>query len=488
MDKIVNLSLARKSVPTLIDVVQGATAPNIVFVLEDYTPPSNARARLYIKKTNAEVYNDCVLSGNQVTYTPTAGSFDEEGQCVAQLEIVQGNTIAVSWRIFVTVEPNLIEGSAAPASTEYGALESLIINAQQYDTIIGANNLTGANNRQGWTALTSGQDINEVTTAGVYYAQTNVLAQSLVNSPYKYAFKLVVEHSLNGNGYLKQSAYLAGWVNGPLYQGEAAETFIWRKSINGGTTWSEWIDQPQRSEVNTIANQGAKNLLNNNGVNTKVHNGITFTKNADGSVTATGTATANATYDMTQVLDVGRYTLTGCPSGGSTSTYNLTITTTGSDIGDGITFNQTSTQNRTIRIYILPAAGEVNLTFYPMIRDSVIQDDTFVPYGMTNAELTEEGMVEKGLMPTPTSDLDILHLPQGTYKVNVAAGIVTSGYLPARYGTLTIIRGKDTSTGDYVSAIFCVALSSNPSVYFRTGLDSPSNPNWITAWLKMATA
>ena len=242
MDKIVNLSLARKSVPTLIDVVQGATAPNIVFVLEDYTPPSNARARLYIKKTNAEVYNDCVLSGNQITYTPTAGSFDEAGQCVAQLEIVQGNTIAVSWRIFVTVEPNLIEGSAAPASTEYGALESLIINAQQYDTIIGANNLTGANNRQGWTALTNGQDLNTVLGAGTYCANSAGIYNSVLNSPMTgKAFRLDVQYSVANNNYIRQ-----------IWTANTGEQFI-RETTNGGTSWSDWRLTPTRSEVNAIA-------------------------------------------------------------------------------------------------------------------------------------------------------------------------------------------------------------------------------------------
>ena len=385
MDKIVNLSLARKSVPTLIDVVQGATAPNIVFVLEDYTPPSNARARLYIKKTNAEVYNDCVLSGNQITYTPTAGSFDEAGQCVAQLQIVQGNTIAVSWRIFVTVEPNLIEGSAAPASTEYGALESLIINAQQYDTIIGANNLTGANNRQGWTALTSGQDLNDVTAEGIYYAHTIAIANSLINSPAKTYFRMDVRFLANAGGYLVQEIE---------EKGNGIDRTWTRYKLGTNATWTEWSLQPMRTEVNAIANQGAKNLAKNNGATSQTLYGVTFTKNADGSVTANGTATANATF----YIDNGYYsdlqgeslTLSGCPSGGSSTTYRIAVIRSGSaiaiDYGNGITFN--GRDNQRVGITIFTGYTANNITFYPMLRYSSIQDDTYVPYGISNAELT----------------------------------------------------------------------------------------------------
>lgn len=133
MDKIIHLSLAKKGVPVFMDIVQSATAPGIQFILDDYTPPSGSTARLYIKKGSAEVYNNCAISGNKVSYTPTAGSFDVPGDCVAQLQVLKGSAVAVSYRIFVRVEPNLITGSSAPASTEFDALTELIQSASQYD-------------------------------------------------------------------------------------------------------------------------------------------------------------------------------------------------------------------------------------------------------------------------------------------------------------------------------------------------------------------
>lgn len=393
MNKVIHLSLARKSVPILMDVVQSATAPSIEFVLDDFTPPSNARARIYIKKDGGEVYNNCTLSGNVVTYTPTAGSFDVPGQCVAQLELVQGSTVAVSWRIFVTVEPNLINGSAAPASTEYGALTQLIVNAQRYDGIIGANNITGYNNRQGWTVLTSGQDLNSVLTPGTYTSAngsiTNTLLNIPTNPPLGGGFKMVVEN-MGGSSYFRQTITMP--QNTVLGQLATVEKTYKRQTTDGGRTWSDWIFEPTRVELNAIANRGGKNLLPNNAT-TQTVNGITYTRNADGSITANGTATSVAPLLLSNVTGLFSrdklYRLSGCPSGGGNSTYALYLGGSPNriDNGNGVTFYGDGV-SRTCQIHIFEGVTVNDLTFYPMIREASIQDDTYVPYGMSNAELT----------------------------------------------------------------------------------------------------
>ena len=62
---------------------------------------------------------------------------------------------------------------------------------------------------------------------------------------------------------------------------------------------------------------------------TKTVNGITFTDNGDGTITANGTATADAKfvlfngslgYPFSESMGIG---FSGCPSGGSSSTYHL---------------------------------------------------------------------------------------------------------------------------------------------------------------------
>lgn len=425
MNKIVNLSLSRKSVPTIIDVVQGATAPGITFILEDYTPPANARARIYILKEGGEVYNDCSIVDNQVTYNPTAGSFDVPGPCVAQLQITQGSAIAVSWRIFVMVEPNLIDGSAAPASTEFGALETLIRNAQQYDTITGANNIVGANNRQGWTNLSQGQDLDPVTGVGMYNAASNATAASLLNTPFTTSFKLIVSHSINNNSYIRQEAY------------ESATGYCaYRVTRNGSFVGVEWIYEPRRGEVDAIVNRGSKNLCDYTEP-TRTINGVTFTRNADGSVTANGTASGNAIYPLnngynTKLATGETFKITGCPSGGSAQTYSLRVyrtsgNTVASDVGNGAVFTSSTEQTYRPAIAVMDGTTVNNLTFYPMIRVSAIYDDTFVPYGMTNVELTAKYVgkslngvdlndcTEDGLYlsATTTSTSTLINKPEG---------------------------------------------------------------------------
>ena len=120
--------------------------------------------------------------------------------------------------------------------------------------------------------------------------------------------------------------------------------------------------------------------------------GVTYTLNKDGTVTAKGTATANAWYSFSLShypyapngafgLPAGTYTLSGCPSGGSSTTYRINFaaysvddgtTSLGNsvaDYGNGATV--TLTQPALVRIealicngYACPSAG---ITFKPML-------------------------------------------------------------------------------------------------------------------------
>lgn len=127
MNKIVSLYLSRRDVPTRMDVVQGATTPGITFILEDYEPNVGAQAQIFIKKKESEVFNACTVSGNTVTFSPSTGTFDQVGECQGQLQIVSGGKIAVSYRLFIKVEPNIIDGDAIEASDDFSALQEALI-------------------------------------------------------------------------------------------------------------------------------------------------------------------------------------------------------------------------------------------------------------------------------------------------------------------------------------------------------------------------
>ncbi len=136
---------------------------------------------------------------------------------------------------------------------------------------------------------------------------------------------------------------------------------------------------------------------------TREHNGITYTDNGDGSITANGTATAESLFTFYQggsalPLEIGRkYRVTGCPKNGSASTYriqwsNNSWTSQWVDYGDGkiITLTDPSVDYlQYIRIDIQSGTVCDNLVFKPMLMIADDTDDTYQSYAKTNKELTQ---------------------------------------------------------------------------------------------------
>lgn len=141
------------------------------------------------------------------------------------------------------------------------------------------------------------------------------------------------------------------------------------------------------------AKKSEKNLLENTATSQTI-NGVTFTVNDDGSLIANGTASAGVTFtvagardDLRNRLQGKELILTGCPSGGSDSTYRLQChgykgdTAQARDRGNGVTFTFTNVSS-SFNVSIVIATGTVcdNLVFKPMIRPASIEDDTYEPY------------------------------------------------------------------------------------------------------------
>ena len=158
------------------------------------------------------------------------------------------------------------------------------------------------------------------------------------------------------------------------------------------------------SKIQTLTNQvddmnnvlGAKNLLPNIGVGTSTDNGITYSKQSNGSVIANGTATNWAYYNLCSkfTLDAGTYILSGKEVKAGTQ-IKITNADTEADViilGGNDTEKQFTLNTKTTlhaMLYVGVNAGTVtNFVFYPMIRLSSITDSTYEPYSMTNQELT----------------------------------------------------------------------------------------------------
>lgn len=164
--------------------------------------------------------------------------------------------------------------------------------------------------------------------------------------------------------------------------------------------------QRQETEIGAVAALGAKNLLDytfsiNGSTSTLTSNGVTFTINADRSISTSGTAYATITSAWIQqdyAVPDDPVILSGCPTGGATNKYKIDILDGGpsgsivaADYGNGVVIKSSMFTNGTglIRIRIQNGQNVDGLVFKPMIRPAEITDSTYVPYAPTNRELYE---------------------------------------------------------------------------------------------------
>lgn len=159
-------------------------------------------------------------------------------------------------------------------------------------------------------------------------------------------------------------------------------------------------------------NSGAKNKLNVFAApaQTQPINGVTWTVNNDGTVTANGTASSNSWFYLTANpanIQYGVETvLSGCPAGGSETTWEIQCSMVGgstrSDYGEGTT-QSSDYSYRYVACCVRSGKAVTNLTFKPMVCASSVYGIThaFVPYSPTNAELYQ--MIASGTRSLQTA-------------------------------------------------------------------------------------
>lgn len=126
---------------------------------------------------------------------------------------------------------------------------------------------------------------------------------------------------------------------------------------------------------------------------TKTINGITFTDNGDGTITANGTATAQATFTAARrtnfVLPKKSVFVSGCPSGGGASTYQISLglynddafVSSTIDYGTGIKYDLSDKTFTGCTLYCIVSAGAKveNVVFKPQI-ELVTEDGEYEPF------------------------------------------------------------------------------------------------------------
>lgn len=117
-------------------------------------------------------------------------------------------------------------------------------------------------------------------------------------------------------------------------------------------------------------------------------NGLTFTESLDGTVTVSGTATANTNFFLLTdyAFEAGKtYKLSGCPSGGTMTTYRLAIGGVSAvDLGSGVVYKPATTSTTDVRILIVNGTTCSNLIFKP-----VLIEESEPPYTYEKTEVTD---------------------------------------------------------------------------------------------------
>lgn len=202
---------------------------------------------------------------------------------------------------------------------------------------------------------------------------------------------------------------------------------------------------------------GAKNLLQCNNT-TQTIRGITYQINSDGSISTSGSVDSGYDYSFfhvneSQKLPKGKYILSGCYPNGSVDKWRLYVGVNGTnyiDYGEGVEFELD--EDATIDAVIRIESGYVSdgMTFYPMIRPYNIADDSYVPYCMTNIQLTKRIAIVEGTTPATTTDSNtIVNFPDGFTRDNsmiISIGVYNNNayrYEDKNYGVSAVMTSSD---------------------------------------------
>lgn len=196
---------------------------------------------------------------------------------------------------------------------------------------------------------------------------------------------------------------------------------------------------------------------------TKTANGVTFTVNSDGSVTVNGTATSDADFMLLRgpIQSYSEsYFLSGCPTGGSDTTYYISESfTVSKDTGNGVVLNNLPS-DQAWRIVIKSGTTVNNLVFRPMLNAGTEAK----PYskwfaGLKNASFEKIVSTGRNLIDLSGVSLEktvngvtFTKISDGLYRVTGTIADPSQGASP----TVNINQGKVYPAGVYSTARYTV--------------------------------
>lgn len=217
-----------------------------------------------------------------------------------------------------------------------------------------------------------------------------------------------------------------------------------------------------------------------------VKSGITYTCNADGSITLDGTSTAQHVFILAQslTLSAGTYTLSGCPAGGGINAYRLDILTvpvsggtteTKADNGNGVTFETPGGTTGQVRIRVVSGQTLSNLTFWPKLeRGNRATDWSPAPEDITTAlNGTNESLSDTNdRLETLDGNLTAATIATGVSLNNIRKSITSlqgslNGEIDARQQWLNFKTSEGLTIGEDGGTFRTVITST--SMEFKNG-------------------
>lgn len=205
-------------------------------------------------------------------------------------------------------------------------------------------------------------------------------------------------------------------------------------------------------------------------------NGVTFTVNSDGSVTVNGTATSDADFMLLRgpIQSYSEsYFLSGCPTGGSDTTYYISESfTVSKDTGNGVAFNNLPS-DQAWRIVIKSGTTVNNLVFRPMLNAGT----TAKPYskwfaGLKNASFEKIVSTGRNLIPYPYEEST--KTENGiTFTVNSDGSITANGTTTVNPSIFNVAK-ISLNAGTYALRSFANVANAGICQFY---IDIPSEPN-----------
>lgn len=227
-----------------------------------------------------------------------------------------------------------------------------------------------------------------------------------------------------------------------------------------------------------------KNLLKPT-LQTTTNNGVTCTANGSGAYTLNGTASETTVFALNDLkLVAGIYKMTGCPNGGSNSTYKLDVysealqTTYFADYGDGKTENAPALSG-SARIVIYKGKTVNNLVFKPMLTTNLnVTYDDFVPYtGDGNTLIADVAKINS----------DLSNLKDGTTPVAKAVADEDGNNIKSTYATKAEIPSAPSSLYETVKVGITTDLFAKSATQHYVNCERVGNICTLSFWLQ-ATA